>query len=140
MDVVVDANILFAAVLKDGTTRELFLNDELHLYSPEYLVEEFIDHIDELEQKAHTPGSSLKGLAVTLLVKSTMIIVTKNELIPYLKKACRITPDPDDALYLATALRQHCSIWSNDSRLKKQTTVRVYTTHELLDVLQKSNP
>ena len=135
MEVVVDANILFAALLKDGTTRELFLNDELHLFSPDYLIEEFIDHIDELERKTKIPGASLQGSAIKLIVESNIIIVAKEDLIPFLKEAKQITPDPDDALYLATALKHQCSIWSNDNRLKKQTAVRVYTTHELLERL-----
>ena len=38
MKLVVDANILIAALLKDATTRELLLKEELELFAPEHLL------------------------------------------------------------------------------------------------------
>ena len=40
MRLVVDANILVAALLKDSTTRELLLEDDLELFAPEGLLAE----------------------------------------------------------------------------------------------------
>ena len=51
MELVVDANILFSALINEGTTRELMLNDELVLFAPEYIIDEFLEHIIELERK-----------------------------------------------------------------------------------------
>ncbi len=39
MDLVVDANILFAALIKKGITSELFFEDELYLITPEFILE-----------------------------------------------------------------------------------------------------
>jgi predicted nucleic acid-binding protein len=52
MEVVIDANIFVAALLKKGATRKLLLNDELVLYTPEYLIEELFDHLQEFERKS----------------------------------------------------------------------------------------
>lgn len=41
MDLVVDANILFSAAIKDGGTAALILHDDLQLHAPEYRFEEF---------------------------------------------------------------------------------------------------
>lgn len=41
MKLVIDANILFAALFKDSLTAELILSDELQLIAPEFLLEEF---------------------------------------------------------------------------------------------------
>jgi len=38
MRLVVDANILVAALLKDSTTRELLLEEDLELFAPECLL------------------------------------------------------------------------------------------------------
>jgi len=38
---VLDANILFAALIKDSLTAELIIKDELQLYAPEFLLDEF---------------------------------------------------------------------------------------------------
>jgi len=51
MDVVIDANILFAALIKESITIELLLNENLHAYSPEFLFEEFYEHKEEILKK-----------------------------------------------------------------------------------------
>jgi predicted nucleic acid-binding protein len=39
MKLVVDANILFSLLIKQGKTAELFLNLSLELYAPEFLLD-----------------------------------------------------------------------------------------------------
>lgn len=41
MKLVVDANILFSCLIKEGKTIELFLNPFLKLYAPEFILREF---------------------------------------------------------------------------------------------------
>ena len=41
MDIVVDANILFAALIKSGKTEDLFFEPEIRFYAPEFIFEEF---------------------------------------------------------------------------------------------------
>ena len=50
-------------------------------------------------------------------------------------KANRITPDPDDAEYIALAMRVKASIWSNDKDLKGIQGVTVYSTSDLIEQL-----
>lgn len=107
MEVVMDANIFIAALLKEGVTRELLLNDELVLYTPEYVIEEIFDHIGEFEKKSLLSQLALEELAKVLLIESKMIVVPKAELQPYIKKADETSPDPDDVMYFATALKQN---------------------------------
>jgi predicted nucleic acid-binding protein len=49
---VVDANVLFSALIRDGVTRKLFFEDRLELFAPEYLFEEFAGHRKEILQKS----------------------------------------------------------------------------------------
>ena len=44
MKLVVDANILFASLIKDSLTAELLVSDKLNLYAPEFLFDEFIKY------------------------------------------------------------------------------------------------
>jgi len=136
MEVVIDANIFIAALLKKGATRKLPLNDELAFYAPEYVIEEIFDHIQELEKKSHLPRSSLEELVKILLIESKMIIIPKDELRQFIKKADEITPDPDDVMYFAAALKQNIGIWSNDKALQQQKTVKVYSTNDLIRLLE----
>jgi predicted nucleic acid-binding protein len=41
MNLVIDANILFAILIKSGKTEELILHKEIFLFAPEFLFEEF---------------------------------------------------------------------------------------------------
>jgi len=50
------------------------------------------------------------------------MIISKNEVKTFIKKAEQISPDPDDVLYFATALKLNCGIWSNDKELKNYPT------------------
>ncbi len=51
MDLVVDANILFAAIIKDSTTRKLLFHKTLHLHAPDFLLEELAEYKDEILKK-----------------------------------------------------------------------------------------
>lgn len=132
MELVIDANILISALLKEGTTRELLFNDELILYTPEFIVEEFFKHITLLAQKAHTTKHALQDLAKTLIIESNIKMLSKDEIRHFIKKAELISPDPDDVMYFATALKLNCCIWSNDKEMKNQKYIQVYATHDLI--------
>ena len=41
MDLVIDANILFAVCISSGKTEEVLFSEELHLFAPEFIFEEF---------------------------------------------------------------------------------------------------
>jgi len=47
MDLIVDANVLFAALIKEGITEELFFVEQLHLYAPEFIFIEFEKYKEE---------------------------------------------------------------------------------------------
>ena len=51
MYLIVDANILFAALIKQGKTDELLFVDHLHLFAPEFILIEFEKYKKEILQK-----------------------------------------------------------------------------------------
>ena len=38
MDVVIDANVLFAALIKEGASRRLLVSDSLRMHAPEFIL------------------------------------------------------------------------------------------------------
>jgi len=50
------------------------------------------------------------------------------------EEAIKVCPDPKDVPYFALAMHLKCPLWSNDKQLKSQETVKVYATHELLEL------
>ena len=136
MELVVDANIMVAGLLKNGITRELMLKNDISLYTSEFILVEFFKHINELAKKADMQKDDFKDLAEILIVESGLKIITKDEVRSFIDLAEKISPDPDDVLYFATALKLDCGIWSNDKELKNQNHVKVYSTSDLIKMLK----
>ena len=131
MEFVLDANILVSALIKDGFTRNFLTRKEHDFYAPTWILEEIIEHLDEISQKAGVGKKELKEILEILLVG--ILVVEAHELREFCKEAKRISPDKDDWQYFAVALKLGISIWSNDSALKKQGRVRVFSTKEIGD-------
>ena len=130
MDVVVDANILFASIIKEGVTIRLIFTDELHLFAPEFLLSEFSKHREEILEKTYRSEDEFNKLIE--VISRRINFVPKEEIDPFMKNAEKISPDPDDSMYFALAMRIGAAIWSNDSRLKNQNKIKVHTTSELI--------
>ena len=136
MDLVVDANILFAALIKKGATSNLLFSNELHFYAPEFLLNEFEKYRELVIEKTERPDIEFEELLAVYMRRITFI--PGEEIEPYLKEARKISPDPNDAVYFAVALKVDGSLWSNDAVLKKQDRIKVYSTKELLSAVQPS--
>ena|SRR3989338_5478775 len=136
MLLVVDANILIAALLKKSTTRAIMIKTNIQLIAPEFILEEIEKHADELTEKTNVDKTTLHEILIDLLYETEIKIYPKQELEKYLEKAGNISPDRNDAMYFALALKENTAIWSNDTELKTQSTVKVYST---MDIIQKLN-
>ena len=131
MDLVVDANEIFAALIKESKTHELIFDERLHLFTTEFFFAEFKEHSEEIREKTGKTEEELNNLLDVLKKKITLIPL--EELLPYIDEAEKISPDPDDVAYLALALKLKCAIWSQDKKLKeKQNKVQVYSTEDLV--------
>ena len=56
MILIVDANVLFAALIKKGVTSALLLEEEIDLFAPQYIFEEFDKYRDEILAKTQRPS------------------------------------------------------------------------------------
>ncbi len=132
MDLIVDANILFAALVKDSRTAELLFRDDFHLYAPDFILQEFAKYERELLEKTERSHDDF-GRFLEILTRR-ITIVPVEEIKPFLKDASNISPDPGDVPYFALALKLNAGIWSNDARLQNQTQVRVWKTPQLSEL------
>lgn len=62
-------------------------------------------------------------------------MIPREEIMPFIGEAKNISPDAKDAPYFALAMRLKCPIWSNDKDLKKQNSVEIYSTDDLVRML-----
>ncbi|MBS3167024.1 hypothetical protein J4403_02345 [Candidatus Woesearchaeota archaeon] len=125
MDLIVDANILFSILIKQGKTEELIFKNEFHLFTPEYIFEEFEKHKSEIIEKTQRNSEDFNNL--TNILKKRINTISNEETERFIMAAKKISPDPDDIDYFALALKIKCPIWSQDKKLKLQKKIIKYT-------------
>jgi|SRR3989344_6743588 len=130
MNIIIDANILFAALIKDGKTADILVNPFLELNAPEILFEEFSKYYEEIINKSHRNKEAF--ISTLSYIKELITIISNSTFYEFIDRAKEISPDPDDIMYFALALKLDCSIWSNDKKLKEQNKVKVYSTEALI--------
>mgnify|MGYP005623540439 CR=1 FL=1 len=132
MNIVVDANILFSALIRDSMTRRLILEYDEQFLFPDYVFFEMEKHKKVLLKKSKMSENDFDDFLRLMLQK---ISVVPNEILrPYCKEAYEIIKDidPDDEMFIACALAyKNCVLWSNDKALKKQSRVKVLNTSEI---------
>ncbi len=133
MKITVDANILFACLIKDSTTRKLFFNPALFLFAPEFIVDEFTHHLVEVRKKSGLSNEELYTLIDKVL--GQLVLVPDKNLKPFLPAAASLVDDPKDWLYISCALYENTIIWSHDMDFGAQKRIRVISTKELIDIV-----
>ena len=136
MNIVIDSNVLFSALIKDSTTRKLILEYGSFFLFPSFIFEEMEKHKEFLLKKSGMNKQDFDAL-LGLILKKVMIV--PNEILAnYHKEALEIAKDVDinDSIFVACALAYPNSvIWSNERKLKKLDKVKVLSTEELLQIL-----
>ncbi len=134
MKLVLDSNIIFSALIKKSTTRDIILSDIFDLYAPEYIFSEITKHKELLLRKSKLDEGGLDSLLLLLQkhihLSSKEIYDRKMALAEDILKDIDITDSP----FLALALSLDCSIWSNDGHFRLQGKVEVYTTKDLTNL------
>ncbi|HIH39299.1 TPA: hypothetical protein HA219_01075 [Candidatus Woesearchaeota archaeon] len=134
MDLVIDANILFAALIKKGKTEELLFKDNLHIFAPEFIFEEFEKYSSLILEKTERSKEEFEKLIEIL--RKRIKIISSEETEEYLIEAIKICPDKKDTDYFALALKMNCAIWSNDNTIKaKQNRIDIYSTEDLMKLI-----
>lgn len=135
MRLVVDANILIAALLKDATTREFLLNENMEFFGPEHLLNE-IKHLlknPKIRKRLRLNDDDLYDLTSSIL--SRIEFVPEKVFLSSIKESLSLVTHPEDAPYIALSLALKIPLWSNDSALKEVSSVQVFTTSELIKLL-----
>lgn len=133
MELVVDANTLFSALIKDSLTAELLFEESFELYSPEFVIEEFMKYEDFILAKTSRARDNFVQIMHSL--KDVIKVAKKEDYADFVKEAETISPDERDVMYFALALKLKCGIWSNDKKLKEQNKVEIYSTPEVAKLI-----
>ncbi|MBI5216468.1 MAG: PIN domain-containing protein [Ignavibacteriae bacterium] len=138
MQLVLDTNILLAALIRNSKTRNLLLHPSFSFFLPEYSLEEIKEHRRTIVDKSKLSETEIDFLLDLLL--SNLTIVPESSFHSYINRAKEIMSliDPDDFPFVALALSFHNDgIWSQDKDLHRQSIVKIWTTAELLNLLSE---
>lgn len=138
MKIVVDANVVIAALAKQSITKEVLLYPFIDYYTPDFLLEELTKHEEEIIAKMNTDRLGYQK-ALDIIIKKVKI-VKRETYSQYLGQAHEIIGriDKDDEAYIAVALSIKANgVWSYDPHFKQQKAVRLFSTGELIRIIKK---
>jgi len=141
--VVVDANKLIAAFLRDGLIRRVLLLGGIRVFTIDYVLEELEEHKNELLRKARIDERAYAHILRHILLPS-ITVVEGEEVLDVVEEAYEIARgfDPDDWPVIALALKLGVPIWTNDKKIveasRSTKRFRAITTRELLEILAEA--
>jgi predicted nucleic acid-binding protein len=136
MQIITDANILIAMLIRPGKPIDLFFDSRLSLFAPRLLFEELENNKEIIIGKSKLNNEEFEWLYSIL--KNNIEIIPEEEFLRFREKADEICPDPKDSVYFALALYLNCPVWSNEKKLKEQGRINIYATHELMKLFISS--
>ena len=134
MELIIDANILFSALIKNSLTINFLFKKDLILFSPDFMIDEFTKYKKFLAGKSSRNEEEF--IQIQHMLKDVITIIPKEEYSNFIETAKKISPDIDDVMYFASALKLNCGIWSNDKKLKEQDKIKIYSTKDLLQIIK----
>ena len=137
MKLVIDSNRFIAGLLRDGASREIIFDSHFEFYSPDYLITEITKYREHLTKKAKMTNDQMDIMLNSLLDMVTL--VPYDDFVNELDVAIGIMGDVDikDAPFLAVGMAIGADgIWTEDKHFLKQDNLKVYTTCDILSILQ----
>jgi len=133
MKLVLDTNILIAALIRDSVTREILLLPQVEFLVSEFVFEEVELHRDEIQRKSGLPADAFDLLFE--MMKQRLVLLPDNEIKHKQEAEAIMKPiDIKDALFIAIALsEENDGIWSEDKHFEQQQRVKVWKTKDLIE-------
>ena len=134
MILVVDANSVISALIKNNWARRVIVSDTFDLVSPEFLTEELEKNNAYMIKKTGMPKGDL-NLLLLLLLKHIHIIPKEEYEGRMTEAESLMEKDLKDVPYVAVYLALKCDgIWTNDKHYDKNE-LRVFKTESLLKLI-----
>lgn len=139
MKLVVDTNVVMSALIADSVTRTLLMRVNDRLVAPEMLKRELERHDDLLRERSGLTEAELDVLRAGLF--AFVELVPDADLDAYREEAeaALADVDPDDVIFLATAMAVDGVIWSDDRHFQDQDLVPVVTTEDVVDEFEAAS-
>ena len=132
MKLVIDANVVISALLKDNLIREIITSAEFNFVTPEFILEEIHKYKDYIKEKANLDDTNFES--ITTLLFEFIHVISKEEYSKEINRAEKLIEDIKDIPYVACYFALNCDgIWTNDNDFKR-TGIKLFSTQELINV------
>jgi predicted nucleic acid-binding protein len=88
MNIILDSNVLFSALIRDSLTRSLIIEYDNFFLFPAYIFEEMEKHKQELLKKSGMNNEDFNSLLQTILKK--VLIIPSTSILAYRDEALKI--------------------------------------------------
>lgn len=137
---IVDSNIIFSGLLKEGATRKILIESPFKLYAPEILIREIEKYKEILIKKS---GIAKEEFTILFhLLTEDIEIISKEKYHDSIEEAKNIIGhiDRGDIPFIALALAiNNDGIWTDDAHFKKQNKIKILNTKDILSLFNKDN-
>ena len=132
MKLVVDTNIIIAALIKDNISRKVLFNPNFKFLSPDYLITEILKYKDEIIDKTNISVEDFEVALIFILKNINLLPIEEYK--EFLDEAKEIMGEVDknDTPFIAAALVTKADIWSDDKHFEKQNKVKIFKTKDLI--------
>jgi predicted nucleic acid-binding protein len=137
LKLVIDANIILSALIRDSITRKILIGSAIEFYAPDYLMEEVEKYISLVSKKNSL--SEHENKKVLDILSSYITVVGIEFYKENINEALEIMSNIDikDTPYVALALSfDNDGIWSEDKGFLKQNKIKVWKTYEIMETLR----
>ena len=138
MRLVLDTNILIAALIKNSLTRQFFFLPDLEFLLPEYALGELARHRSKIARHSQLSNREI-DLLLDLLLES-VTVVPGQKIFPHLNAAQALIGniDRDDVPFVALALAMdNDGIWSNDRAFENLPGITLWKTSDVKAYFQR---
>lgn len=142
MKVVVDANIVFSAILNtESRIGQALLNPlkDIQFIAPEYLLHEIHGHHTKI--CSFTGFSSERVMDLQHLICSSILFISEAQIpLEIMKLADELVEDidPNDSFYVALSKFFDCPVWSGDKKLKEVLLTKGFDRFITIEQLLRS--
>jgi|SRR5659263_66249 len=137
LKLVIDANIILSALIRDSITWKILIGSAIEFYTPDYLIEEVEKYISLVSRKNSLSEHDNKKILDIICKYITIVGIELYE--ENINRALEIMSNIDikDTPYVALALSfDNDGIWSEDKGFFKQNKIKVWRTQEIIDSLR----
>ena len=130
MRIVIDANRVIAALIKDSTTRQILFDWNFEFVAPDHILVEIHNHEDRILKATGIKKDEFEILLALIFEHITIIPETEYGFLETIKDEIK---DTKDLQYFASCLASNAhGIWTHDPDFRKQNKVKILTNIDML--------